>query len=46
VKNNGGAAVTAPTVDIIGEARVLDVGSGVLTLELPDAVLYTMIFGR
>ena len=46
LQNNGGAAVTAPTVNIVGEAKVLGAGGGVLTLELPDAVLYAMIFGR
>jgi len=46
VQNNGGTAITAPTLNIIGEAKILDAGGGVLTLELPDAVFYAMIFGR
>ncbi|HPS76549.1 MAG TPA: DUF2793 domain-containing protein [Thermoanaerobaculaceae bacterium] len=46
LQNNGGAVVTGPTVNLVGEAKVLDAGGGTLTLELPDATLYAMIFGR
>jgi len=46
VRNNAGTVVVAPNLTVIGEAAVVDAGGGIVTLELPDAMLYAMIFGR